>query len=656
MAQINYELQPRSYELIRDRLGLIIADELQLQASVSYEDLFLAPVYVQRSKPVQTEETPVVCVSVDKGAYDNHTVLDSDGEFTFFVDCYATGSYSSLNRGDVLASKDAQKLAGVVEAIIANPIYKTLGFTPPFIMRSKVTGFEPAIIERGEESNMSVVRVTVVVKAGQSEIASDPIDSFTTQTQVLIYNTDEGYLYSGTGAPVPPSPSCAPAYVVNSNGEFFQEISSGGGFELPDTPVTVKDQNGNTLATESVPSVSGGEIVVDPAQQAVTYAIKDTLNNILYSGSVNAPGNLDQTIQDSTAVLKDTSGTVLSTTSILAEGSEDITAPDATLHIKKENDGTIANVTLKSGENDTFTVDNNEISVNGNLEFEIHATDNLDIRLRDESNNVVTPISVTHSGGHATIVFPDPVACEPVDLFVGEANVGSFPSGSDIFVKVIQDGLEVIPEDITVVDDEVSIILEDTTPCPPVPIGATLMKTGQTISYASGDDGDIEAGREVSFTTLNVNNPFGNSNRFTDILGGQTYTLPIVIDWSTYNGFTVLGYRRTLSLSYTNWTTANTSAQAVSIGTYTTGWRLPNRKEMENIMNMGVTGTIFNYAPFSITVDRNVWTGTTNPIVTANAFLLASTGNGGMSSVGKTIVAGDFIPCRIFTVTGTTLT
>ena len=53
---------------------------------------------------------------------------------------------------------------------------------------------------------------------------------------------------------------------------------------------------------------------------------------------------------------------------------------------------------------------------------------------------------------------------------------------------------------------------------------ATLMKTGQTTSYRTGDDGDLEAGRNVDFTTLAENNPFGNTNRFTDELGGQTYT------------------------------------------------------------------------------------------------------------------------------------
>jgi hypothetical protein len=74
---------------------------------------------------------------------------------------------------------------------------------------------------------------------------------------------------------------------------------------------------------------------------------------------------------------------------------------------------------------------------------------------------------------------------------------------------------------------------------------AKLMKTGQTTSYRTGDDGDLEVGRNVDFFTLAENNPFGTTDRFTDELGGSTYTNNIVIDWSTYDGSTVLGWRRT---------------------------------------------------------------------------------------------------------------
>jgi hypothetical protein len=190
----------------------------------------------------------------------------------------------------------------------------------------------------------------------------------------------------------------------------------------------------------------------------------------------------------------------------------------------------------------------------------------------------------------------------------------------------------------------------------PVPVGATLIKTGQTTSYRTGDDGDFEAGRATSFTVLASNNPFGNTNRFTSELGTQTYTNNIVIDWSTYNGSTVLGYRRTPSATTVNWNGAIDGALAVSIGTFTTGWRLTNIRELMNIMNYegGASfGFRLNYAPFNIT-DGDLWTSTTLFGSTNFAWSLSSSGTT-FGYTGKTILY-KYIPCRTFTVTGTTLT
>ena len=60
---------------------------------------------------------------------------------------------------------------------------------------------------------------------------------------------------------------------------------------------------------------------------------------------------------------------------------------------------------------------------------------------------------------------PEPIVCEPVDIYVGEALAGSFDSGSEVFVTVTQDGFDVIPEDIIVTGDEIDIVLANTTPC-----------------------------------------------------------------------------------------------------------------------------------------------------------------------------------------------
>ena len=179
---------------------------------------------------------------------------------------------------------------------------------------------------------------------------------------------------------------------------------------------------------------------------------------------------------------------------------------------------------------------------------------------------------------------------------------------------------------------------------------AKLMKTGQTTSYRTGDDGDLEAGRNTSFTVLAENNPFGNTNRFTDELGGQTYTKNIVIDWSTYDGSTVLGWRRTVSAGLT-WNNAIDNALTVSIAPYTTGWRMANFIEMVSISNFNIS-TFLNYSPFNLSAS-NLWSSTTNPGATTSAWFWSLPG-ATIQQFGKVNTAA-YIPCRTFTVTGTTL-
>jgi hypothetical protein len=184
---------------------------------------------------------------------------------------------------------------------------------------------------------------------------------------------------------------------------------------------------------------------------------------------------------------------------------------------------------------------------------------------------------------------------------------------------------------------------------------ATLLKTGQTTSYRTGDDGDIEAGRATSFTVLASNNPFGNTNRFTDELGGSTYTNNIVIDWSTYNGSTVLGYDRTVR-GLSTWNNAIDNALALSVGTFISGWRLPNIVEYENIYlwENGASLNPFNYAPFNNNQGGNFATSTTRQASTGQNIFIANSTNPSRGGVNKTTTQY-WIACRTFTVTGTTL-
>jgi hypothetical protein len=185
---------------------------------------------------------------------------------------------------------------------------------------------------------------------------------------------------------------------------------------------------------------------------------------------------------------------------------------------------------------------------------------------------------------------------------------------------------------------------------------AKLLKTGQTTSYRDGDDGFYEAGRDVSFTVLGENNPFGTTDRFTDELGGQTYTNNIVIDWSTYDGYSVLGYYKLASsLTGGNWN----YAVDYCYSTFTTGgfagWRLVNENELANIKLRTSSVGWFNYAPFNFNVGVFFHTSTTDPLTTTSA-IYQNYNNWYFAGFDKGTDAGiKPFPCRTFTVTGTTL-
>jgi hypothetical protein len=193
-------------------------------------------------------------------------------------------------------------------------------------------------------------------------------------------------------------------------------------------------------------------------------------------------------------------------------------------------------------------------------------------------------------------------------------------------------------------------------PSAAAPVGATLMKTGQTTSYRTGDDGDLEAGRATSFTVLASNNPFGNTNRFTDELGGQTYTNNIVIDWSTYNGTDVLGISRVSIATGNTWNQAIDNSLSYSIGTFTSGWRLPNMKEIFNLLNYANDpSNLLNYSPLNLaSVGRVYWSSNTIIGGIGSAYVLTNVGMTG--NVPKTTsTAYTYFRVRTFTVTGTTL-
>jgi len=183
---------------------------------------------------------------------------------------------------------------------------------------------------------------------------------------------------------------------------------------------------------------------------------------------------------------------------------------------------------------------------------------------------------------------------------------------------------------------------------------ASAWKTGQTTSYAANDDGARQEGAGVDFFTLSENNPFGNTNRFTDTLGGQTYANDIVVDWADvdYVNKTVGMWDRTVRGGAGVTWAAAMALQPVTSGGYN-DWYLPNEQQLHDVANPQISVGTLNYAPFNIDAiassgfsGQGVWSSTTNIAETVNAFRCpsastqAASGRGlRTANLGKTTAA-----------------
>jgi hypothetical protein len=391
---------------------------------------------------------------------------------------------------------------------------------------------------------------------------------------------------------------------------------------LDDVRIQVFNQNEELLSDAMYPAAIDEQITINiaPCEDA-SYRITTEADVTLYEGTIESGGDLLQPINDSlvhntndsylvclpaegnlelpdvTFYIENSLGTIVNQGTTPSVRDYTLDAPDGVVHIKHEADGTIANVLTPSGVTTEYIIQNNDITVNGANPFIIHAEEPLDIRVHNMAGNDITPSSVTYNGNQHYVTVA--------------INTASF-----------------------------------------VPVGAKLLKTGQTTSYNSYDDGATQRGRLTDRLTLASNNPFGNTSRFTNKTGGTTYPVnKVTYDWSTFDGSTVLAYY------FGDMTTVRPLATQLSQYVNSTfdgltGWYVTNMEEMVNILDWGrIANYQLQYPPFS-TNTRYFWVST-QPAGTAGvATDLAAVGIFTATAKSGSLYA---IWCRVCTVNGTTI-
>lgn len=196
-VKLNYDIAPSNLELIRDRIGIILKEELDNQATRQADELLTAEIFTERYTPPDEQEDRIIIIGIDRGTYEHQTSLDQRADFNFTIDIYTKGKQSQAESGYLNSSKKLHRLAGLVRSIIMAPVYVRLGFdTSPIIARRSVNAmaFDPTN-DQEDMNYFRMVRIVLKVEFCEEQPAEIPTEAAGYDTQVKIELTEKGYKF-----------------------------------------------------------------------------------------------------------------------------------------------------------------------------------------------------------------------------------------------------------------------------------------------------------------------------------------------------------------------------------------------------------------------------------------------------------------------------
>jgi hypothetical protein len=191
-AKITYQIGQQNFELIRDNIGQILADEL---ANQTYANNLGVKVWNERFIQFDTTELPAINVAYSDTSYEDYSPTAQQGLNTYHIDIHASASHSDSEKGDEAASVKVKRLAGIVRYILMSMENRFLGFSPGVIQTRRVDTIEIGKIADQDTAHTVVIRVVFRVRANETIQKVDPTTQNFTFVEVKLNETDKGYLY-----------------------------------------------------------------------------------------------------------------------------------------------------------------------------------------------------------------------------------------------------------------------------------------------------------------------------------------------------------------------------------------------------------------------------------------------------------------------------
>lgn len=209
MSVIDSVIGQQSFELIRDRVGEMLYDEIENQYVRTYDERLQPVIYMERFVPFNESEIyqGAINITVARQMLNNQSLLQSDGINTFFIDVYqcakSTTEDGRLIDGASVATKNMHRMCGLIRAIIEDARYKTLGFTPGFIGNRHIVEIKFNNPKIEEKVSVATGRIVLQVRAPEMNGKNTPTVLADLKTTVKIGESDAGYTYIGEAIPPP---------------------------------------------------------------------------------------------------------------------------------------------------------------------------------------------------------------------------------------------------------------------------------------------------------------------------------------------------------------------------------------------------------------------------------------------------------------------
>lgn len=422
---IDQAIPDQAFEILRDRIGLILAEELAVQYVLKSLPGTTPKVFVERFAQIDATECPVINVMLDRGDYDNQDPTTARGTFNFSVDVYTTAASKTGGvRGDAASVIGLHKLMGICRAIIQDARYIRLGFDPGFVMRRQVTSIQIADQTKSKDVNNAVMgRLNVLVAAPEVSGFDTALAIGGFDTQVKLHSTELGYVFSGDDFPAPPITGSE----IKVNGAFLIDLQCGDLLSISVINST-GDDVGQIINQETV-------LVRNSIAKLV-----DSLDNLIEAKEIAAEGEEKLIAPDNEATVNSTPyATVPSGTPIDVDVEDTAGADVGSLvggkwqiaNATVENSNSTVSVSVEAEGSDVFP--DTPIKANGDLVINQPSGVEKDVVVRYETQGVVPTTIVS-----GEVVVPDAPTFDNSEVWFNGLKVAELASGETWFqiVKV----------------------------------------------------------------------------------------------------------------------------------------------------------------------------------------------------------------------------